>query len=136
MDLDNFGKNLKFNLRGKKNKTLSEKEMFIKFVTNLSKCWDNSNEAYDKFKISLLEYEEGYYQVIEDLILTKYGVWKTELILWYVFGRKNKEGKIFPITIKTKAKEDEDVYIDSPLELWNLLGKLDEQKRKDEENKN
>ena len=133
MELNNFGKNLKFGPHGRKNKTLSEKEIFIEMVTCLSKCWDDSNEVYDKFKISLLEYEEGYYQVIEDLMLLKFGPWKTELILWYVCGRKDKDGEINSLTIKIKGKDDEDVCLKLPLDLWNLLEQLDEQKRKDEE---
>ena len=102
-------------------------------VSRLDKCWIDSNEMYDKFKISILEYEEGYYQVIEDLLFLKYGSWKTELILWYVFGRKDQEGEIHSLTIKIKDKEDEEVYLKSPLELWNFLERLEEQKRKDEE---
>jgi hypothetical protein len=133
MELNNFGKNLKFGPRRRKNKTISEKEIFVEMITCLSKCWDDSNEIYDKFKISLLEYEEGYYQIIEDLMLLKYGLWKTELILWYVFGRKDKDGEIHPLTIKIKEKDDEDVYLKSSLDLWNLLEQLEEQKRKDEE---
>lgn len=132
MELNNFGKNLKFGPRGSKNKTISEKEMFIEIVTCLSKCWEDSNEAYDKFKISLLEYEEGYYQIIEDLMLLKYGPWKTELILWYTFGRKDKNNETHPLTIKTEGKEDEDVYLETPLDLWDLMERLEKQRRKDE----
>ena len=133
MDLNNFGKNLKFGIRSKKNKTISEKEMFIDIVVRLNKCWDDSNDMYEKFKVSLLEYEEEYYHVIEDLMLLKYGPWKTELILWYTFGRKGKDGEIYPLTMKIKDKEDEDVYLESPLDLWNFLERIEEQKKNDEE---
>jgi hypothetical protein len=134
MDLNNFGKNLKFGPRNsKKDKVISEKEMFLEIVTRLGKCWDDSNDIYDKFKISFLEYEEGYYQVIEDLMLLKYGHWKTELILWYIFGRKGKDGEIYPLTMKIKDKEDEDVYLESSLDLWNFLERIEEQKKKDDE---
>ena len=95
--------------------------------------WTKAKRAIYEELVALLEYEEGYYQIIEDLMLLKYGLWKTELILWYVFGRKDKDGEIHPLTIKIKEKDDEDVYLKSSLDLWNLLEQLEEQKLKDEE---
>ena len=135
MDLNNFGENLKFNRRGASIQppiNLTDKEMFIHIVTKLDECWDNSNGLYDKYKISTLEYEEGFYQIIEDLMSIHYGPWKTELILWYVFGRFDADGGLRPLIVQTKGKEDEKVYLKTPLQLWNLLDKLEKQKRKDE----
>ena len=139
MDLNNFGKNLQFNRRGDPSKlteNLSNKEAFIQIIERLDKCWTDSNDLYDKFKISILEYEEGYYQVVEDLLTIHYGPWKTELILWYIFGRFDEDENLYPLIIQTKGKEDEKVFLKTPLQLWNLLDRLEKQKRKDEESEN
>jgi|TARA_R110000868_G_C10949520_1_gene767706 hypothetical protein len=139
MDLNNFGKNLQFNRRGDPSKlteNLSDKEAFIQIIERLDKCWTDSNDLYDKFKISILEYEEGYYQVVEDLLTIHYGSWKTELILWYIFGRFDEDENLYPLIIQTKGKEDEKVFLKTPLQLWNLLDRLEKQKRKDEESEN
>ena len=135
MDLNNFGENLKFNRRGapiQAPEDLTDKEMFIRIVTKLDECWDASNKLYNEYKISTLEYEEGFYQIIEDLMNIHYGPWKAELMLWYVFGRFDADGELHPLIIQTKGKEDEKVYIKTPLQLWNFLDKLAKQKRKDE----
>lgn len=138
MDLNNFGKNLQFNRRGESNKLpedLSDKEVFIRIVERLDKCWTDSNGLYENFKISILEYEEGYYQVIEDLLVINYGAWKTELILWYIFGRFDTDGNLYPLIVQTKGKDDEKVFLKTPTQLWNFLDRLEKQKRKDEEQK-
>ena len=138
MDLNNFGKNLQFNRRGESDKLtedLSDKEVFVRIVERLDKCWTDSNGLYENFKISILEYEEGYYQVIEDLLVINYGPWKTELILWYIFGRFDTDGNLYPLLVQTKGKEDEEVFLKTPTQLWNFLDRLEKQKRKDEEQK-
>ena len=132
MDLDSFGKKLQFNKRNHKEQPISEEELFIESVGMLSACWEKSNLLYEKFKISILEYEEEYYQIIENLMFAKYGLWKTEIIMWYVFGRTDADGNIYPLVVKIKGKEEEKVYIETPLELWNFLDKLEEQKKQDE----
>ena len=138
MDLNNFGKNLQFNRRGESDKLtedLSDKEVFVRIVERLDKCWTDSNGLYENFKISILEYEEGYYQIIEDLLIVNYGPWKTEFILWYIFGRFDTDGNLYPLLVQTKGKEDEEVFLKTPTQLWNFLDRLEKQKRKDEEQK-
>jgi len=124
-NLNNFGKKLKFNKRSdKKQPQVTEKEMFIESINMLSECWNRSNAAYDAFKLNLLEYEEKYFQLIENFILLKYGTWKTEIILWYIFAREDDEGNIAPLLIQIKGKEDEEVTLENPEQLWNLLERL------------
>lgn len=131
-NLNNFGKKLKLSKRqNKKQPEVTEKEIFVEFITMLGDCWNRSNAAYEAFKINLLEYEEKYYQIIEDLILIKYGAWKTEIILWYVFAREDNEGNIAPLLIQTKGKEDEEVTLKTPEELWDLLERLNDESNLD-----
>ena len=133
MDLSNFGKKFKTKKRVKSNKVPTELDMFVDVVTRLEKCWNKSNKIYEIFKLNVLEYEEDYFQIIEDLLLMKYGAWKTEIILWYAFGRKDDEGNIFPLVMQAKDEEKQEVLLTTPIELWTFLEKLEERKRKEDE---
>ena len=125
-NLNNFGKKLKLNKRSdKKQPQVTEKELFIESITMLSECWNRSNAAYEAFKLNLLEYEEKYFQLIENFILINYGTWKTEIILWYIFAREDDEENIAPLVIQSKGKEDEEVILKSSAELWDLLERLE-----------
>ena len=133
MDLSNFGKKFKSKKRVKSSKVLTELDMFIDVVDRLEKCWDKSNKIYETFKVNILEYEEDYFQIIEDLLLMKYGAWKTEIILWYAFGRKDSDGNVFPLIMQPKGEEKQEVILNSPSELYSFLEKLEERKRKEDE---
>ena len=132
LNLNNFGKRLKLIKRIKKAKEISELDLFVESIGMMDHCWDRSNKLYGVFGVNTLEYEESYYQIIENLLLIKYGYWKTEIILWYVFGRKDEEENIHPLMVQHIGEEDEEVFINTPLELWNFLVKIEEQKNKDE----
>jgi hypothetical protein len=133
MDLSNFGKKFKSKKRVKSSKILTELDMFIDVVNRLEKCWDKSNKIYETFKVNILEYEEDYFQIIEDLLLMKYGAWKTEIILWYAFGRKDSDGNVFPLIMQPKGEEKQEVILNTPAELYSFLEKLEERKRKEDE---
>jgi hypothetical protein len=128
LNLNNYGKKFKFKKREKKEKIISEKDLFIETLDFLEKNWAKSNQVYDLFGINLLEYEESYFKAIENLIVLKYGMWKAEIILWYVFGRKDNEGKIYPLSINNEDGSNEEVIIDTPEELWDILEKISNSK--------
>jgi hypothetical protein len=132
LNLNNFGKRLKLIKRTKKAKIVSEQELFVESIGLMDHCWDRSNKLYETFGLNTLEYEEVYYQVVENLLLIKYGHWKTEIILWYIFGRKDEEGNIHPLLVQHVGKEDEELILETPVELWNFLAKVEEQENKDD----
>lgn len=131
INLNNLGKQFKFSRRisVKPTETLSEKEMFVDLVTRLDEAWDSSNKLFAKFKINLLEYEEGYFGIIEDLLLMKYGSWKAEIILWFVYGRMNENGEIHPLSLNLEGNEEK-VIIKTPTQLWDLLNRIENYKNK------
>jgi len=131
INLNNLGKQFKFSRRisVKPTETLSEKEMFVDLITRLDEAWGDSNKLFAKFKINLLEYEEGYFGLIEDLLLMKYGSWKTEIILWFVYGRMDENGEIHPLSLNLEGNEEK-VIIKTPTQLWDLLNRIDNYKTK------
>lgn len=131
INLNNLGKQFKFSRRisVKPTETLSEKEMFVDLITRLDEAWGDSNKLFAKFKINLLEYEEGYFGLIEDLLLMKYGSWKTEIILWFVYGRIDENGEIHPLSLNLEGNEEK-VIIKTPTQLWDLLNRIENYKTK------
>jgi hypothetical protein len=121
MDLSNFGKKFNIKKNTKNEKTYTEVDIFTNIVSTLEKCWAKSNNVYNIFRVNLLEYEEDYFQVIENLLLIKYGDWKTEIILWYIYGRKDIKGNPQPLILQTDNEEPIPVMLTTPLELWKFL---------------
>lgn len=135
IDLNKLGKQLKFTKRSNPIKPLSEKELFINLILQLENNWNTSNEVYEKFKINLIEYEENFFSLIEDLISLHFGDWKTEIILWYVYSRIDDEGNLYSLMLSSKnEKGKEEVILNTPTQLWNFLIRLE--KEKDGENNN
>lgn len=135
LNLNNFGKNLKFKSKTPQATVPTEEELFIEFVGLLEACWLRSNQAYENFGINLLEFEEDYHQVIENLLLIKYGLWKTEVVLWYIFGRLDEENEVMPLVVKYEEKDDEEVLLMNAKDLWDFLLRMDAQKNQDGEKK-
>jgi hypothetical protein len=130
IDLNKLGKQLKLTKRKASNKKLTDKETFIDLITRLESGWNDSNELYENFKINLSEYEENFFSLIEDLILLHFGDWKTEIILWYIYGRIDEEGNIFSLMVSHKdKKEQEEVIINNPSQLWDFLVRLEKEKQ-------
>jgi hypothetical protein len=130
VDLNKLGKQLKLTKRKAPNKKLTDKETFIDLISRLENNWNDSNDLYTKFKINLLEYEENFFSLIEDLILLHFGDWKTEIILWYIYGRIDEDGNIFSLMVSHKdKKEQEEVIINNPSQLWDFLVRLEKEKQ-------
>ena len=121
MDLSNFGKKFNIKKNTENNKIYTEVDIFTNTVATLEKCWEKSNDVYNIFRVNLLEYEEDYFQAIENLLLIKYGDWKTEIILWYIYGRKDIKGNTQPLILQADNEEPIPIMLTTPLELWKFL---------------
>ena len=130
-NLNNFGKQLKFSKRSAKKQTISEKEIFIQIVDSFSGVWKRSNSTSEAHKINLLEYDEAFYQIIEDLISIKFGLWQSEIILWYIFAREDEEGNIAALKLQIEGKEEAEVVLKTAEDLWEFLKILEEEEKKD-----
>jgi len=70
--------------------------------------------------------EDNLYLVIEDLIMLHYPQWKAELIMWYIYDRKDYiSDDVYPLMYAEDDKEEEKMYIKSPEELWEFLNRID-----------
>jgi len=89
--MKNFGKNV--NIKPKKQKGLSEKEIFVDIISLLDDCFSRS-ASLEQHNLNITSYDEPFYIMIENLLFIKYGEWKTDIILWWVYNRFNEEGEV------------------------------------------
>jgi hypothetical protein len=129
-----FGKNLKIKNRATPEEIPTEEELFIESINLLEVCWERSNHLFENFGINLIDFEADYHQIAENLFLVKYGLVKTEIILWYIFGRLDENMEVTPLILQTKGKEDEKIYLVTAKDLWDLINKIEEYKKEDDNN--
>ena len=128
MNLKNFGKNI--NLKQKLPSSNNSKAFFIDVVVLFDAICQRTTEM-DSFGINMEMYDDAFFVLIENLILKQYGEWKTELVMWYVYDRFNENEELMPLMIQEEGKEEEEeVFIESPEQLWDLIKKLEKKSKK------
>ena len=126
--MKNFGKNV--NIKSKKKKELSEKEIFTDIVSLLDDCFSRS-ASLEQHNLNITSYEEPFYIIIENLMYMKYGEWKTDIILWWVYDRYNEEGEVMPIKLNDHIENvEEEVMIETTEQLWEFLKRIDKLENK------
>ena len=126
--MKNFGKNV--NIKSKQ-KGLSEKDIFINVVDILDNCWTRTSVLGDEFSMDMSSYDEPFYLMIENLFYIKYGEWKTDIILWWAYNRFDENEELMPIKLNDHVeKVEEEVFIETPEELWEFLKRIDKLDKK------
>ena len=80
--------------------------------------------VHDHLKIDFYNYEESYYNIIEDLIYLKYGDEVGALILWYVYDRFDSDGELQKLEVTIPGKAKKTYTLKTALDLWNLIEKI------------
>jgi hypothetical protein len=113
--------NVKSVIRQKKqSKKLGTKELFISVVTGIQMLSNRSNLAYNDLHIDFTSFEEPYLQVIDTLILLKFGREVSDLISFYLWERENPDGTLnFPLD-----ENDEPVPLNDLNDLWAIVVKV------------
>ena len=137
MNLKDFGKNL--NLKQKQSVSNNTKQFFIDIVTLFDGVYQRTIEM-DIFGINMETYDDGFYILIENLILKTYSEWKTELILWYIYDRFNENEELMPLILQEEEKngeeqdeeeqDGEEIFVETPEQLWDLIKKIDKKSKK------
>jgi hypothetical protein len=121
--MSSFGKNL---IIKKRNSPIDEKEMFCGLVDLLENIVLRGQEMFDNYNLNLSEYDEDFYIIIENLLVLNFGEWKTELILWYVWERKNPEGEIAAMEWTNEdTNETKTIILKTSEELWDVLQEIE-----------
>lgn len=119
-----FGEHLKIKPKFKKS---NDKDIFINIISLLDDCYDRSKNL-EVFGISVKNYDEAYYTIIETLFFQHYGKLKAEIIFWWLYGRYNQVDDLKPIPQKYRKYMPNyyDEYIETPEQLWDAIKEIKE----------
>jgi hypothetical protein len=118
-----FGKHLNVKSR---TKDPTDKDLFTEVVGLVDECWIRSNVIENEFGLGILNYDEPFYLIIENLVYMHYGEWKGDIMLWWLFERFDEDGSVLPINLNDHAKEtEEEIFIETVEELWEFIKKIE-----------
>ena len=111
-----LGVSSKLRRRTKKNED-KQREYFLQIIRSLEIISTRSNLLYADYKLDLANYEEPFMEVIDLLLISKYGRNGYDLISFYLWERVNPD-----LTLNALIGPDgAEIVLETPLDLWNLL---------------
>lgn len=133
IDISSFGHKLKIQ-ESPKSRLKKKKELFIGIIQLFENCWLKSNALYNDFGINLIEYEEDYFILLENLVYLHFGEVKGRIILWFIYDRVDLEtGESGNIVLENEDENGhlytQEIKVETAEELWEFLSKY---KSKDE----
>jgi len=106
-------------VKRKKLKEFEQKrDLFINVINQFEAAITKSYLLEKDHKIDMSKYEEGFYQIIDSLILLAFGKDVYELLSFYFYERYNPDGSENGIIIEETGEE---VFIKDAMELWDLI---------------
>ena len=120
-----FGKYL--NLK-KKQSPLEENELVCEIIDTYESIANRSNKLYNDYGLEFKDYDEVFLLMIDNLFYLKYGEWKTEIIVWYVWERMDEEGNIGSLEYEnTETGDSKEVIVKCSEDLWDILQEIEKQ---------
>ena len=102
------------------------REVFEKIILALEKASVRSSIIGDEFQLNFTEYDETFYEIIDNLILMHFGKEASELIFFYVYERINPDG-----SVNALADVNGDIVpMNGPSDLWDLIEYMKNKKTK------
>lgn len=97
-----------------------QRDFFIALINQIQSTYIKTNILYTELNVDFSTYDERFYEIIDNLIYSKYGKDCFELISFYLWDRINPDQ-----TINTVIDSDgNEITMMSPLDLWNLMIKV------------
>lgn len=122
MDIKNFGQKLRME-ESSSTKVKKEKEIFIENVDLLEQCIKRVEALAISLSIDLIDYEDPFWVVIENMFLLMYGEVVYELVFWYLYDRIDEDGKLNPLIFEEEGKEPKEIKIKNASDLWKFIEK-------------
>jgi hypothetical protein len=102
------------------------REVFEKIILALEKASVRSSIIGGDFQLNFTEYDETFYEIIDNLILMHFGKEASELIFFYVYERINPDG-----SVNALADVNGDIVpMNGPSDLWELIEYIRNKKTK------
>jgi len=109
-------------VKRKKLKEFEQKrDLFINVINQFEAAITKSYLLEKDHKIDMSKYEEGFYQIIDSLILLAFGKDVYELLNFYFYERHNPDGSENGLIIEETGEE---VFIKDAMELWDIIVKV------------
>ena len=108
--------------RRKKSKEDSDREKFEMLIRILEEIEIRSAVMNQDLKLDFQSYDEKFYTVIDLLCELHFGKKGSELILFYLYDRRNEDGSVNDLF----NKKNELITLNSPAELFHVLKYIDE----------
>lgn len=113
--------NVNSNLKRRNKKEFDkQRELFMQIIQQLEAISTRSSLLYADLKVDFGSYDEAFLEIIDTLLLAKYGKDCFELISFYLWERVNPDLTLNSII----GQEGEDIILETPLDLWNLMLKV------------
>lgn len=113
--------NVNANLKRRTRKEFDkQRELFIQIIHQLEGVTNRSTLLFADLKIDFSTYDEGFLEILDMLLLAKYGKECFELISFYLWERINPDQTVNTLI----GPEGEEITLQSPLDLWNLMLKV------------
>ena len=103
--------------RKKKNENDLSRELFEKTINALERANIRTAIVGTEFNIDLSNYDELFYDIVDNLVRMNFGKEASELIFFYVYERLNPDGTINEL----RDQNDVPVILNNPTELWDLV---------------
>ena len=107
--------NLRDKLPAKKSK---EKELFCEILQNLQFVNTRTMGMKHDYKVNMMDYDDPFYVVIENLFQLNYTQEQRNLINWWLYDKFLPTGEVLILTDK---EDGEVIPSDTPEDIWNLM---------------
>lgn len=112
--------------RKRKTEKDTNRETFEKIIIALEKASVRSSIIGSDFQLDFAEYDETFYEIIDNLILMQFGKEASEVIFFYVYERINPDG-----SVNALADVNGDIVpMNGPSDLWELVNFIKNKKSK------
>lgn len=113
--------NVNANLKRRTRKEFDkQRELFIQIIHQLEGVTNRSTLLFADLRVDFSTYDEGFLEILDMLLLAKYGKECFELISFYLWERMNPDQTLNTLI----GPEGEEITLQSPLDLWNLMIKV------------
>lgn len=106
--------------RKNKSKQLQARELFISIINSLEMLTNRATILYNDLKLDFSTYDEGFLEIIDALLLLKYGEDACEVISFYLWERQSPDGSINELL----DEENNVVPLNNAIDLWNVVQKV------------
>jgi hypothetical protein len=103
----------------------SDKEIFCNILESWVASWEKQQYIYELYQIDLQGYDESLYEIIDAFVMLYFKNTRlSDLILWYVYERKNIFGDENDYAKLYNSKSNKEIDITSTEKFWNLIQEI------------